>query len=139
MVHCFIYAPIRNGTNGELLWHGEKATGHFLEPQLEQFCEQVFPGLDFREMVIFRNSAVTENHVTQYYLRRERGMLQRYSASGTFEDLHWDEWKKMMKSHCPEVMRFSIFLVEDFFSLPSIVDPHPTPRIVSKRDPRDAS
>lgn len=114
MVHCFIYAPIKNGTNGELLFHDEKASGFFSEANLERFCSVLFPRFDFRELIIYRNTNVTENHVAQYYLRLAKGMLQRVSVSGTFEDLHQDEWKRMMHSHCPEVMEFGRFMMRAF-------------------------
>lgn len=110
MFYCFIHAPIDNGWNGELLLALEKKT-HFRVAEVEKLCGLLFPNEDFCSL--YYDDKVFPDRLNAYQLRRERGMMQRISISGTYEDLHFDEWIKALTKHYPHLAKYVKFLLID--------------------------
>lgn len=110
MGHIFIHAPIGNGLDGALLYYDHKPT-KWTKAQIEDICDTLFWAHDSRDdLIIHNDNNVTVRMVEGYMLRAERGMMQRYSSSETFEDLHFDEWLKRVRRECKWLTRFAAFM-----------------------------
>ena len=112
MSHCFIHAPPKNGAMGILLYHEERMNGYFRDSDLEIICNSMFLSHDIRDLVIHANKSVTKLMIASYQLRRERNMMQRYSSEETFEDIHFDEWLRVLKHYYPHLANYAAFLLE---------------------------
>lgn len=108
MVYCFVYAPIKRRWAGELLYVARDETAVYMD-HVEEVCSKLFYKDKFHTFITEPNAP--EQRVSNYLLRREHGMLQRMTASGTYEDLHFDEWCKAVGKHYPELADFGRFLL----------------------------
>lgn len=111
MHHLFIHAPPRNGAQGILLFHREQEY-EFTSDDIYGLVKKLFPRHDRRKLILHFNSNVTSRMVAEYKLRIEQGMMQRYSIEETFEDLHRDEWLKIIRVYYPELAAFADFIFE---------------------------
>jgi len=108
MMHCFVHAPNKNGWNGEVLLHLEKANGSFREKEVRNIFESLYPNDDFYSMHYHPDPTVTQ--VSSYLLRRENGLMQRISVVKSYEDLSFEDWVEGIRKHYPYIAKYAVFV-----------------------------
>lgn len=108
MNYCFVYAPLKKR------WAGELLLAHHDENEIdmddvEQAIKLFYPREKWESLVVESNAPL--NRVEQYMQRREEGKLQRMTASGTYEEIHVDEWIKAVGRHYPHAAIVARYLL----------------------------
>jgi hypothetical protein len=107
-VYCFVHAPVSNGWNGELLLVRSKDKGTFRANEIEKICKDLYVLDDFHTFHFDNN--VSADRVSDYLMRRRKGMMQRISISGTYEDMHYDEWLRGISQNYFALAKFIEFI-----------------------------
>lgn len=109
MTVCFVHAPLDNGWNGEILLVLNKREGHFRLKDVERMVSKIYTEHDKDSFHYDNNVAL--DRVKDWNERKERAMMQRRSAYGTYEDLYFDEWIKGISRHYYHLAKFAKFIL----------------------------
>lgn len=109
MKYCFVHAPSNSSWQGIILLAPHRdGEQRFRERDIKHACEVLYPNEDFYDLIYDPNPSPEQ--VSQYLLRREKGFLQRATQERTYEDLHFDEWIKILGHHYPQLAKFAHFV-----------------------------
>lgn len=101
MIYGFVHAPYKNGWQGELLLELHKDDGVFVDKDFKRWTDVLYPHDDWIFLKLDKD--VPPQRVQEYLLRREKGLMQRRTQAGTYEDMLWHQWIEGIRRNYPDL------------------------------------